>query len=95
MEWPKTKNTKLPWTQSRRRPRRKRKKTQCRFIAKEVKEKEKKNLRSINLKAEGFSSDHVDLSFYGRRIRMKIDFLGEEEEKQLSVNQYFNQYVNQ
>jgi len=30
MEWPKTKNTKLPWTQSRRRPRRRRrKKTQA------------------------------------------------------------------
>jgi len=26
---------------------------------------------------------------------MKIDFLGEEEEKQLSVNQYVNQYFNQ
>jgi len=26
---------------------------------------------------------------------MKIGFLGEEEEKQLSVNQYVNQYFNQ
>jgi len=44
---------------------------------------------STNLKVEGFSSDNVDLSFYrGRRNRrrMKIYFLGEEEENQLSVN---------